>query len=180
MTISLRFISAEDDNFIREVKIDGEATFLDLHHFIQQLLDFDPSQMASFFMTDEDWQKNEEITLIDMIMDEGNNSLIMSEIPLNQFISNVKQRMIYTFDLFNDRNLFIEVHGIENSSCATPQCIRENGPAPEQLDMSMLLESAMGEPSTDKKYDFDDEDYGFDDDDFDDPMITYTDDLDDY
>lgn len=180
MTISLRFISAEDDNFIREIKIDGEATFFELHHFIQQLLNFDPSQMASFFMTDEDWQKNEEITLMDMAMDEGSDSLIMSEIPLSKMISEVKQRMIYTFDLFNDRNLFIEVYGIEGSQCPVPKCTREYGPAPEQLDMSSILEETLGERSNNEKFDFDDEDYGFDDDDFNDPMISYTDDLDDY
>ncbi len=180
MAISLRFISAEDDNFIREVKINSEATFLELHHFIQQMLDFDSSQMASFFMTDEDWQKNEEITLIDMVMDEGSNSLIMSGTPLNQLIIDVKQRMIYTFDLFNDRNLFIEVYNIEDTQCTTPQCTRSHGAAPEQLDMSMLLEETMGEPSNSENLDFDDDDYGLDDDDFNDPMISYTDDLDDY
>ncbi len=180
MTISLRFISAEDDNFIREVKIDGEATFLDLHYFIQESLNFDQSQMASFFMTDEDWQKNEEITLIDMVMDEGRKSLIMCDIPLNQLILEVKQRMIYTFDLFNDRNLFIEVHGMDDLPCPTPKCTKANGPAPEQLDMNMLLEDTMGETSNNETFDFDDEDYGFDEDDFNDPMISYTDDLDDY
>ena len=50
-----------------EVITSGNATFLDLHVFIQQLLHFDEGQMASFFITDDDWQKNKEITLFDIV-----------------------------------------------------------------------------------------------------------------
>ncbi|SMO86121.1 pRiA4b ORF-3-like protein [Saccharicrinis carchari] len=179
MTIRLRIISAEDDDFLREIEISGDATFLELHHFIQKTLNFDPSQMASFFTTDDAWHKDKEITLMDMAIEESDASLIMSETTLKQLLSDKKQRMIYTFDFFNDRNLFIEMDKISHSECPKPKCTQEKGNAPEQLDMSSLLEATMGESSATKKNLPYDDDFG-DDDDFNDPLISYTDDLDDY
>ncbi len=181
MTIKLRIISGEDENFLREIEISGEATFLELHNFIQETLNFDEGQMASFFITDEEWHKNEEITLIDMAMDESSNSFIMSDTSLNQFIKEEKQRFIYVFDFFNERNLFIETFEISNSPCPEPLCTKSLGEAPSQLDLSELLGEAEADMPADKNMDYlEDDPYDFSDTDFDnDPMISYTDDLED-
>lgn len=180
MTIRLRIISGEDENFYRDIEISGSETFLTLHNFIQQLLKFDEGQMASFFMTDEEWQKNEEITLMDM--DENSETFIMSETTINHFIKDKKQRLLYLFDFFNDRNLFIEAYEINNNTSTETKCIGEQGEAPEQLDMSSILADSMGEPSQETDLGLSaDELLGYSDSDFDDdPMISYTDDLEDF
>ncbi|MGQ1784030.1 MULTISPECIES: IS1096 element passenger TnpR family protein [unclassified Saccharicrinis] len=181
MTIRLRIISGEDEDFLREIEISGGATFLELHNFIQKILKFDEGQMASFFMTDDEWQKNEEITLMDMAVDEANESLIMADTKLNRFIFEKKQRLLYVFDFFNERSLFIETYEIVGSSCPSPKCIRSVGEAPEQLDMSELLGESMGEPSINIDLDYSDDAFlGLEDDDHDDDsMISYTDNLED-
>lgn len=180
MTIRLRLISGEDEEFFRDIEISGKATFLDLHQFIQEMLSFDEGQMASFFITDEEWQKNEEITLIDMAFDETCSALIMSDVCISQFITQSKQRLLYVFDFFNERNLFIEAYEILEAECEKTRCIRAKGDAPQQLDISHLLGEA-DEEMLDAPADFNDEDImDFDDEDFDDNgMISYTDDLED-
>ncbi len=182
MTIRLRIISGEDEDFFREIEISGGATFLELHNFIQKLLNFDEGQMASFFMTDEEWQKSEEITLMDMAMDETSDSFIMADIRLNKFIFEKKQRLLYVFDFFNERNLFIETFEIDGSECVAPKCIRLKGDAPEQLDLSNLLQESMGEPSN--HIDMDDDNINEwdlpEDDMLNDDMISYTDDLENF
>ena len=181
MTIRLRIISGEDEEFLRDVEISGGATFLELHNFIQKMLNFDDGQMASFFITDEDWQKNEEITLMDMNMDDSSDSLIMSETPLNKFIQTQKQRLLYVFDFFNERSLFLETYEISDAHCMVPKLLKEQGEAPKQLDMSGIMDENIDDAS--KQIDLDlsaDELLGFSDSDFDDdPMISYTDDLED-
>ncbi len=180
MTIRLRLISGEDDEFFRDIEISGKATFLDLHQFIQELLNFDEGQMASFVFTVEDWQKNEEITLMDMAFDETCSAFIMSDVPINQFVSQNKQRLLYVFDFFNERNLFIEAYDIQEAECEMTKCIRANGDAPQQVDLSHLL-AESDEEMPNAPADFNDEDImDFDEEDFDDNgMISYTDDLED-
>ncbi|GAF03835.1 IS1096 element passenger TnpR family protein [Saccharicrinis fermentans] len=181
MSIKLRIISGEDEDFFREIEIGSEATFLVLHNFIQEILDFDEGQMASFFITDEEWQKKEEITLMDMALDETSDSFVMSDTPLGQFITNKKQRLLYVFDFFNERSLFIEAYEVSTALCPHPQCLRSQGKAPEQLDMSNLLSLSMGEPSNNIDNDYDEDIFsGLEDDDYDhDSLISYTDNLED-
>lgn len=182
MTIKLRIISAEDEDFLRDVEISGNATFLDLHNFIQQLLNFKDAQIASFFITDEKWQKNHEITLIDMAMNEINETAIMSDTLIKQFITENKQRLLYVFDFFNERNLFIEAYGINDHDCHELKCLKSEGNPPKQVSLSNLLDESPGslEPLDTEFYKDDLLGFSnFDDDIYNDPMISYTDNLED-
>jgi len=191
MTIKLRLISGEDDDFIRDIEVGAEATFYDLHNYIQNLLDFEEGQIASFFITDENWNKEEEITLMDMEMEESSDSFLMEDTKLNQFITKPKQRLLYAFDFFNERNLFIECYDINDNECKKIKCVYSAGNPPDQLDLSDILDedSYDDEESVHKQLGFDDEDdddfykypdINFDDEDDDDPMLSYSDDMDDY
>ena len=68
MIYLFRIISDEDPEFYRNLVIDGADTFLDFHHTLQKNLGFDPSQLASFFITNDMWEKQQEITLIDVVI----------------------------------------------------------------------------------------------------------------
>ena len=64
-TMIYRFtiISDEVDDFVREIQIDPEATFFDLHEAILKAANYTNDQMTSFFICDDDWEKEKEITL---------------------------------------------------------------------------------------------------------------------
>ncbi len=188
MTIRFRLISEEDEDFLREIEIDSNCTFLELHNFIQENLQFEEGQMASFFLTDNNWEKDEEITLIDMKLDDSYTAHIMSDTLLKDFIQKPKQRLLYIFDFFNERNLFMEVYEIIDTPCSSPKCLNTKGEAPQQLDILGLfdedtldLDDKNSEKEnvnniSDAEYDFDSE---FKDEFEDDPMISYTDNLED-
>ncbi len=182
MTIRFRLISEEDDNFLRDVEIDSNSNFIELHNFLQETLNFEKGQMASFFTTDNDWQKEDEITLMDMNLDDSSNTHIMSETRLNQFITQPKQRLLYVFDFFNERNLFMEVYDIANNTCIAPKLLASNGEAPQQLDIQNLFDDEDSDTrSLMDNGDYDDEDFNFNDD-FDteeNQMISYTDNIED-
>ena len=66
MVYKFRIISDEVDDFIREIKIDSDASFYDLHEAILKCTGYKDDQMTSFFICDDDWEKEIEITLEDM------------------------------------------------------------------------------------------------------------------
>ena len=66
MVIKFRILSDEVDNFVREIAIDSEASFLDLHNAILDCVSYTKDQITSFFICNEDWEKEKEITLIEM------------------------------------------------------------------------------------------------------------------
>ncbi len=57
MVFRFLILSDETDDFVREIKIDAEATFLDLHNAILDSVNFTKDQMSSFFICDDDWSK---------------------------------------------------------------------------------------------------------------------------
>jgi len=133
-------ISDENQDFCRDVVIDGADTFLDFHQCIQENLHYDPSQLASFFITNEHWEKQQEITLIDMMEESALETAAMDQAVIQDFISAVNDRMIYVFDFFSERVFFIEC--IEKSDQTTgkktPFVGHARGDAPPQLAVDLL------------------------------------------
>ena len=66
MIFNFRIVSDEVDNFKREIKIDADATFLDLKNAICESVDYDKNQMSSFFICDDSWEKEKENKMEDM------------------------------------------------------------------------------------------------------------------
>jgi hypothetical protein len=82
MILLFRIISDEDQEFFRDLVADGSDTFLELHHALQKNLEYDPSQLASFFITSMNWEKQKEITLIDMTQEGGQDTVTMGEVTV--------------------------------------------------------------------------------------------------
>ena len=58
MVYRFTLISDEVDDFIREIKIDSEATFHDFHEAILKAAGYKNDQLTSFFICDDDGKKN--------------------------------------------------------------------------------------------------------------------------
>ncbi len=130
MIIYLRILSNEVDNFVKEIAIDDSLNFAELHNCIQNTLQYDASQMASFFSTDNEWNKETEITLFDMT--EGDTK-VMQDTLISDFLFEEGQRMLYMFDFFSERGFFLEVIQTVQGKLEKPNCYRNEGEAPEQI-----------------------------------------------
>ena len=156
MIYLFRMVSDENQDFLRDVVTSGTDTFMDFHHCIQENLDYDPTHMASFFITNENWEKQKEITLIDMMEDTAFDTVTMDRSVIGETVSNVNDRMIYVFDFFSERAFFIELieKSDQKTGKKTPFVAHAQGQAPEQLAMDMLGE----ETGMDQDFDEKDED----------------------
>ncbi len=132
-------LSSESEDFIREILIDSESTFEQFHEAIQDSVDYDTSQLASFFVSDEEWQKGQEITLMPMDFAGQGDQLLMRETRLEDYIKEKKDKLIYVFDYFGNRGFFIELGNIgENRKLAIAKCVNSQGLPPEQIMMDDL------------------------------------------
>ena len=124
-------LSDEDESFVREFEFLDTHTLIDFHNLIQDELEFDKSQLASFFMATDNWEKEEEFTLFDM----GTGSSTMETAVLEDIIFRKNQKLLYVFDFFNDRALFIEYTGEakEVEGRELPNCTNSKGIPPKQV-----------------------------------------------
>ena len=140
MIYLFRVISDEIQDFYRDVVIDGSDTFLDFHHTLQENLGYDPSQLASFFLTSERWEKEMEITLIDMMQESALETRTMDETTIDEIIHELNQRLIYVFDFFSERAFFMELIEMSDqvSPKQTPFIGQSAGDPPRQLSLDIL------------------------------------------
>ena len=124
-------LSDEDEAFIREFEFLDNQTLMDFHNTIQEELEFDKSQIASFYMATDNWEKEEEFTLFDM----GAGSSTMEDAVLEDIIFRKNQKLLYVFDFFNERALFIEYVGEskEIDGKEYPNCSNSKGLPPKQV-----------------------------------------------
>ncbi|MDO4950378.1 MAG: hypothetical protein Q4E55_09540 [Bacteroidales bacterium] len=168
MTYKFRIISDEVDNYLREIKIDAEATFLNFHKAILKSNSYKDDQMTSFFICDDDWEKQCEITLEDM--GDGASDIdtyVMGDTKLNELLDDEKQKLIYVFDPLTDRCLFMELSEIiTGKALKNAQVSRSEGtPPPQNVDFEEILKK-----HTDNVLDLDESFYGdegFDEEEFD-------------
>ena len=137
MIFNFRIVSDEVDNFKREIKIDSQATFLDLKNAICDCVSYDKNQMCSFFLCDDYWEKEKEITLEDMGSDSDQDVWLMEDSVLNDFIDDEGQKLMFVFDYLTNRAFFIEMKEmITGKTLKDPVCTLSLGHAPEQnVDM---------------------------------------------
>ena len=142
MIFLFRIIIDENPDFFRDLVASGSDTFLDVHTVLQKELGYDPTQLASFFITSENWEKEHEITLIDMMDEPGVRSATMDQVTLDEHIKELNQRMLYLFDFFSDRAFFIEMVEMadELSHRETPFIAHGKEDPPPQLALDLLMD----------------------------------------
>lgn len=158
-------ISDEADDFIREIKIDSEDTFFKLHEAILSATDYQNDQLTSFFICDDDWEKEKEVTLEDMGNSSEEDSWVMKDTIISDLIEDEKQKLLYVFDPLADRVFFIELAEIiTGKNLEKAVCSRKEGNPPTQtIDFEEVV-------ATNTSIDLDDSFYGdqdFDLEDFD-------------
>jgi len=158
MIFTFRFISDEEEAFILDININQDQTFEQLHTFIQKTLGYDAQQLASFFTSNDQWEKLHEITLMDM----GGDGLIktMHETKIEDFFSNKGQQILYVFDYFNERLFFGSVTRTIDAKppIELPSVSRFEGKIPPQFSAANTLENMEFdfEDAMDDSFDFED------------------------
>lgn len=135
-------LSDENDFFRREIQIDSEATFEELNNFILKSVGYSQSEMTTFHVCDEEWNKGQEVTLMDMGMGSEYDTYLMAETKLEELLEDKGQRLLFVFDLLSERAFFMELAElIPGESLGEPVVTKSQGQAPEQTSSLEFAES---------------------------------------
>ena len=97
----------EDDVF-RDLEIRETDTMEDLHNIITQSFGFDGMEMASFYISDDEWNQGEEIAMMDM-SEAGNEVKMMSITVIKDVVHEASPKLIYVYDFLNLWTFFVEL-----------------------------------------------------------------------
>ena len=177
MVYRFLLLSNEIDNFKREIQISSQATFFDFHKEILKATGYDSNQIYSFFICDDDWNKQKEITLIEMDTSSEEDCFLMDETLLEDMLEEERQKLFYVFDMLTERVLFMELREIiTGKDIKDPICSKSVGNAPEQfLDFDLVTNDTISDldEDSDNNDGYNDEDLdGFDEISFDESSLS--------
>ena len=124
--------TSEDDVF-RDIEIREDDTMEDLHNVITQSFGFDGMEMASFYMSDEQWNQGEEITMLDL-SESGNEVKTMGNTIIRDMIHEASTRLIYVYDFMNIWTFYVELGEIVEEAEGTdyPNLMFVHGQIPDE------------------------------------------------
>lgn len=111
MIYKIRTILDADDDIFRDIEIAADNTLEDFHNALTQAFGFLGNEMASFYISDSEWNQGEEIALFDM-GENGTNVRLMAESRLEDVISEENPKLIYVYDFFSMWTFFVELADI--------------------------------------------------------------------
>ncbi|UKI44485.1 MAG: hypothetical protein L6U16_02690 [Porphyromonadaceae bacterium] len=70
-----------------------------LRNTILDAAGYDKDQVDSFYICDEEWNKEREVTVMDMGMDSDDDIWLMDDTPLEELLEDEGQRLKFVFDM---------------------------------------------------------------------------------
>jgi hypothetical protein len=160
--------SEHNDEVFRDVLISNESNFEAFYHAIMAAFEFKGDQMASFYVSDDSWDKGHEINLMDMSYDDDALDApanVMNKAILKDFISEADQKFILVYDFMRMWIFLIELIGQESENPEEAQTILAIGSAPKEHSKEALEEDffASGGGSEIAGAGEEEDDFGFND-----------------
>lgn len=169
--------SDKNEEVFRDIIISNDADFETFYHAIMSAFGFQGDQMASFYISNDSWDKGHELSLIDMSYDDDaidEPASVMKQARIQDFLTDPDQRFILVYDFLRMWIFLIELIGYQKEDTDTPQMSLAIGKAPQESTKLVLDENLFG--PEDQIADSDTDEFGFQD--FDDDYAD--DDLNDY
>ena len=156
----------EEEEIFRDIVIASHENFEIFYRAILTAFEFSGQELASFYVSNKEWDKGHEIALMDM---EINDSLdapsIMKETILSEMITSKNQRFILNYDFLRMWLFMIELVDQLEETVENPRLEMSVGEAPAEESKEMDFSGDMGMGSMDFGDDIDDIFSDMDDDD---------------
>ncbi len=138
----------EDDQVYRDIEIRPTQTFLEFHKAIIAAYEFDGKHSASFFESNERWQRGREINSEVLVNKKDAPALSMMRTPVSALVSTPDHKFVYEYDPVKHWSFLIELIGVskdEDPRRSYPHVFRKEGVGPAQygvkgVNLDKLLE----------------------------------------
>lgn len=147
----------EVEDFVRDIEILSNDNFENFHKILLSSIGLDGQELASFYICDSKWNKQKEISLMDMGDDsekedpeyeEGDEFSLRSKLPisvmkdslLKDFITDPHQHIMYEYDFLNPKVFYIELLKVlpAEDGVEYPRCTNKVKELPKQVKQQPL------------------------------------------
>ena len=152
--LRFRIYLEEDDSVYRDVVIRHTQHFVQLHQAILKAYEFDSKHEATFYRSNDRWQRGREISLQKYSKTYKVEPLLMESTLVGAEIFDPNQKFIYVYDFTKNWSFQVELINVskeENPRLDYPVVIRVEGIGPSQYGTKGLVGDKQTE--MEEKYD---------------------------
>ncbi len=125
--------NSENEEIFRDIELSGRHHFEDFYQAIIKAFYFEGNQMASFYTSNSDWDRGEEIALVDMSDDSSEEPMhLMHNSIIDDFIESNHQRFILVYDFLKMWCFLIELIQVKPTNIEHPEVVLSIGIAPRE------------------------------------------------
>jgi hypothetical protein len=152
--------SEKDQEIFRDIIINENESFETFYRSILNSFNFEGWEIGSFFISNDDWDKGPEISLMDMSYSDEDLEItsVMSESKLTDFMEAPDQKIILVYDFLRMWIFLIELQERLDENVDQPKIALAVGIAPPE-DSKIVQDDAFFGDDEDDMNEFD-EDFG--------------------
>tara|TARA_B100001758_G_C18388302_1_gene601411 strand:- start:1361 stop:1915 length:555 start_codon:yes stop_codon:yes gene_type:complete len=134
--------SKDKQEVFRDILIKDTDNFESFFNAIIQSFNLSGKEMASFYVSNDNWDKGQEISLLDLNFGDEvqNSSPIMKNSIIKDFIEEPDQKFLFIYDFLNMWIFLVELIGYENNEPQIPELILSIGEAPTEKNNDELAD----------------------------------------
>ena len=152
--LKFRIYFEEDDSVYRDVVVKHTQNFTSLSQVILKAYEFDNKHQATFYRSNDNWQRGREISLEKYDKNYKAPPLLMSDTPIGTEIKDPNQKFVFHYDFTRNWSFLVELINVskeENPKIDYPAVIKTEGIAPSQYGTKGLVGDKLAE--VEEKYD---------------------------
>ena len=152
--LKFRIYLEEDDSVYRDVVAKHTQTFFQLHQAILKAYEFDNKHQATFFRSNDHWQRGREISVEKYDKPYKVEPLLMNATSIGSEIRDPNQKFVYVYDFVKNWSFLVELINVskeENGKLDYPAMLKSEGIAPSQYGTKGLVGDKLAE--VELKYD---------------------------
>lgn len=160
--LKFRIYLEEDDAVYRDIAIKHTQNFQELHYTILKAYEFDAKHQATFYRSNDNWQRGREISFERYDKPYVVEPLLMADITIGSEIRDTNQKFIYEYDFAKHWIFLVELINVskeESNKLVYPVITRTEGIGPQQYGTKSLLGDKFAD--IEEKYDLSADAEGF-------------------
>ena len=161
-----RVILDTEADVFRELEIETDAILEELHLAVLDAFDFEAGEMASFYQSNDEWEKGDEFPLL--AFQEGDGAT-MANTKISDVVQAPFGKLLYVYDFMRMWIFYLEAVEVKQDTPSTiyPRVALVFGDAPDQYskesDDDIAIEENLEEDFDEDLEDGEDESYDEDD-----------------
>ena len=108
-SLDIRIVADTQEDIFADLRINKENNFMAIHDFLVENFHLDKLEMSSFFYSNDDWDKGEEITLMNMNIENDKTLKFMESVTIDEVFQEKKLKFLYVNDFLNMNIFYIEI-----------------------------------------------------------------------